>query len=406
MARSALSHSRTSAGLANLRGFTILIVLAFHSVLAYARFNPGTAHGFDDPPYNWRGFPIADSHRWFSFDLFCGWQDVYLMSLMFFLSGLFVWPSMTRKSLWGFARDRLLRLGLPYAFAVAILMPLAIYPVYLQTAVDPSVAAYWQHFLALPFWPNGPMWFLLELMGFNLVIVGVSALMPLLIPRLGQVSLALGQRPVRYFVIFLALSTLVYLPPALVFTPWKWFDTAWLPFQISRVLHYALYFVAGVGIGAGGLDRGLIAPDGSLQRRWALLLAAATISWIAWMGMTALTMNGDAPITLQIIADLAFVVACACGSFCFVAMCMHFAARQSRPLGVLADNAYSFYLVHYGFVVWLQYALLPAPLHAVLKGGIVSGGTLALSWIAVLILQRVPLGARLIGLSVREALTS
>jgi hypothetical protein len=36
---------------------------------------------------------MVDSHRWFGFDIFCAWQDVYLMALMFFLSALFARPS-------------------------------------------------------------------------------------------------------------------------------------------------------------------------------------------------------------------------------------------------------------------------------------------------------------------------
>ena len=109
------SGSRTSLALANLRGIVILIVLAFHAMLAYLNWIPVTGSGFDTPPYDWRAFPIIDSHRFFGFDLICAWQDVYLMSLMFFLSGLFVWPSLVRKKDWAFLRDRALRLGLPYA---------------------------------------------------------------------------------------------------------------------------------------------------------------------------------------------------------------------------------------------------------------------------------------------------
>ena len=122
--------SRSSLALDNLRAVVILIVLAFHSVLAYVEWTPATSAGFDDPPYAWRAFPIVDSHRWFGFDLFCAWQDVYLMSLLFLLSGLFVWPSLLRKRNWGFLRDRLLRLGLPFVFGVVFLVPLAIYPAY------------------------------------------------------------------------------------------------------------------------------------------------------------------------------------------------------------------------------------------------------------------------------------
>ncbi len=109
------SASATSLALANLRGIVIVIVLAFHSMLAYLEWIPVTGSGFDSPPYDWRSFPIIDNHRFFGFDLICAWQDVYLMALMFFLSGLFVWPSLMRKKDLAFLRDRVLRLGLPSA---------------------------------------------------------------------------------------------------------------------------------------------------------------------------------------------------------------------------------------------------------------------------------------------------
>src|SRR5215469_6971739 len=152
--------SRTSLALGNLRGGVILIVLGFHSVLAYLDFLPATARKFDTPPYEWEASPIIDSQRWLGFDLFCAWHDVYLMSLMYFLSGLFVWASLMRKGSWPFLLDRLRRLLLPLIPAVFILMPFALYPTYLATASEPSIAEYRQQFLALPFWPSGPQWFL------------------------------------------------------------------------------------------------------------------------------------------------------------------------------------------------------------------------------------------------------
>jgi len=105
--------------LGNLRGIVILIVLGFHSVLAYLDFLPAPARKFDTPPYEWEASPIIDSQRWLGFDIFCAWHDVYLMSLMYFLSGLFVWGSLTRKGARLFLSDRLLRLGLPLIPAVS-----------------------------------------------------------------------------------------------------------------------------------------------------------------------------------------------------------------------------------------------------------------------------------------------
>jgi glucans biosynthesis protein C len=124
-----LTH-RSSLALDNLRAFVILLVLSFHSVLAYLQFLPADPFPFGSPPYLWRAFPIVDSHRWLGFDLYCAWQDVFLMSLFFLLSGLFVWPSLCRRGTANFIHGRILRLGLPFVLVVAILMPPTLYPTY------------------------------------------------------------------------------------------------------------------------------------------------------------------------------------------------------------------------------------------------------------------------------------
>src|SRR6516165_12176849 len=105
-------------------------------MLAYLVFIPAGAADFGSPPYVWRAFAIADSRRFFGFDLICAWQDVYLMALMFFLSGLFVTQSLKRKGAWPYACDRLIRLGLPFVFGVLVLIPVATYRGYLVTAAE------------------------------------------------------------------------------------------------------------------------------------------------------------------------------------------------------------------------------------------------------------------------------
>ena len=100
-----------------------------------------------------------------------------------------------------------------------------------------------------------------------------------------------------------------------------------------------------------------------------------------WALPTSLMMDGrQAPLLVQTAAAFGFVLACAAGCFVLVALCLRFAAERARILDSLSANAYSMYLLHYVFVVWLQYALLPADLFAVGKAAMVFGGTLALSW--------------------------
>jgi len=87
-----------------------------------------------------------------------------------------------------------------------------------------------------------------------------------------------------------------------------------------------------------------------------------------------------APLIAKLAAGLGFVVACAAGCLCSLAMCLRFAHWRRRELDSLSANAYRMYLIHYTFAVWLQYALLGTPLFAIAKAAIVFSATLIMSW--------------------------
>lgn len=388
---------RSSLAIDNLRAVVILLVLAFHSVLAYLAFLPHHPFAFDHPPFLWRAFPIVDDQRWLGFDLFCAWLDVFLMSFFLLLSGLFAWPSLSRKGPRAFLADRMLRLGLPFAAVVLVLMPLAHYPVYLQSAADPSLADFWRHWRALPLWPSGPMWFLWILLVGDIVAAGLFQLMAghqAIVPRLSSYA---RRHPARFLAGMVLASALAYVPLALIFGPSDWAQRGPFSFQLSRPLHYAVYFFAGVAIGACGIERGLVAPDGPLGRCWRCWLIAAPLLFATWAGLTALTLPGPAPLTLQIAAAFGFVAACFASCFVVLALAVRFGRVRWRVLDSLKANAYGMYLVHYVFVVWLQSALLPASLPAIVKGAIVFGGTLLLSWSLSAALRRVPAVAQIVG---------
>jgi hypothetical protein len=60
----------------------------------------------------------------------------------------------------------------------------------------------------------------------------------------------------------------------------------------------------------------------------------------------------------------------------------------------LSANAYGIYLIHYVFVLWIQYLLLPASLPAVLKFTLTFIGALALSWIITALIRKIPLAGK------------
>ena len=150
----------------------------FHAMSAYIAFIPQHPFAFDAPPFLWRAFPIVDQQRWFGFDLFCAWLDVFLMSFFFCCRGCSSGRACRARGRRAFLQDRLLRLGLPFAAVVMLLMPLALYPTYLQSSGDhersPDTGGTW---LALPFWPSGPIWFLWLLVLWDVLAAGVYLLL-------------------------------------------------------------------------------------------------------------------------------------------------------------------------------------------------------------------------------------
>jgi peptidoglycan/LPS O-acetylase OafA/YrhL len=364
--------SKSSLALSNLRGFAIVMVVAFHSFIAYLGSQPEAQLPFDLPPYGWRANPIVDSERWFGFDLFCALQYVYLMQLLFFLSGLFVWPSLSRKGSARFLYDRFVRLGIPFVVGLYLLMPVSLYPVYRAGAVDPSWSAFWSHWIALPFWPNGPMWFLWLLLLFNIAAAALFWLAPRAGESLGRLVANGREQPGRPFIALVALSALAYLPLSAVFAPWEWMQFGPFAFQPSFAPQYVIYFFAGLGVGAFGLERGLLAEDGT-------------------------TLPG-----FKVAADLGFVLCAACACFALLGIFLRMTRRHRPMLDSLANNAYGIYFVHYLFVIWLQYFLLDAHLGAIAKGAIVFAGALALSWATTAAVCRIPLGARVMGRKRRE----
>ena len=126
-----------------LRGVIVALVVAHHSALAYHPFAPPLPATLVAQPRWWMAFPIVDSARWSFATILVGFNDIFFMSLMFFLSGLFFWQSLARKGSARFLRERLLRLGLPFVVAGALLAPLAYYPTWLEISQHHTTTAFW-----------------------------------------------------------------------------------------------------------------------------------------------------------------------------------------------------------------------------------------------------------------------
>jgi surface polysaccharide O-acyltransferase-like enzyme len=75
---------------------------------------------------------------------------------------------------------------------------------------------------------------------------------------------------------------------------------------------------------------------------------------------------------------------------------LRFARSPLRMLDAMRPFAYGVYLVHYIFIIWLQYAVYDPVWSPFLKFAIVFAGTLIGSWTTVILLKKIPLVARIL----------
>ena len=380
-----------------LRAFVTLLVLAHHSFLAYCSFTPPPPASLVSKPRWWEAFPVVDSAHWPGFDVVVGFNDIYFMSLMFFLSGLFVWKSLVRKGAGRFASDRWRRLGVPFFAAVAIVSPLAYAAAYAQGSAHPSMGGFVAQWLSLGEWPSGPAWFVWMLLVFDWIAAAMLWMWPRWGERLGRMASEADRHPGAYFWRVAGVCSVAYVPLAVTVGPASW--TGWNPWvlQSSRPFLYFTWFMAGAAVGAGGLGRGLLAPDGRLARQWWLwairaLGAFGVATAIAPMALSAHSF----PHVWAAVGGLAFVLSCAASCFCLLSLFTRFVKTRRRAFDSLTANAYGMYLVHYAFVAWLQYALLRIALPGIAKGVIVLAGAVMLSWAATAALRRIPAVGRAI----------
>ena len=95
-------------------------------------------------------------------------------------------------------------------------------------------------------------------------------------------------------------------------------------------------------------------------------------------------------------------------TFTVPAVFLRFARSSFWLLDAVRPSAYGIYLLHFIFLIWLQYIVYDPAFPAFVKFAIVFSGTLSMSWALTVLLRRIPIVARTIYCSVldRSAVTA
>ncbi|WP_369722734.1 acyltransferase [Bradyrhizobium sp. LLZ17] len=359
------------------RTFLTLVVLLHHAVIPYTYF------GHTDPT------------SWIGFDIVVLATDSFFMAMFFFLSGLFTWSGIARKAPSVFLRDRLLRLGLPFAIAAFTVIPLAYYAIALRENPELTFAAFWWKTVTVGPWPSGPIWFVWVLLAFDLTASLLYRVSAHLVDPGNRVSLAGFERPALFWLMLAVVTVSVYVPVLMYFGANKWFEFGPFSVQASRILLYFAYFFIGVSVGAANFDRGILSADGQLPKnRWLWVIATLVPYCLMW-GMIYVKReilgNPDVlPHWYQAIYGTYLALFSAAILLAILAFFLHQKSPAQNLLDRMQGDAYGMFLVHYPIALWLQYALFDYALPAIVKAAVVFVLTVILSWGLTAALRKIP----------------
>ncbi|WP_322518001.1 acyltransferase [Rhodopseudomonas palustris] len=360
------------------RTFLTILVLIHHSVIPYTHFGH------------------TDEKSWIGFDCVVLATDSFFMAMFFMLSGLFLWPSLDHRPKMGtFARDRLIRLGIPFAIAAVTVIPIAYYALALQQNPDTRFTEFWWNMITVGPWPSGPLWFLWVLLIFSVVGGTAYRISRRTLDPLNRLA-ALGfARPGLYIVAVFAITAVLYVPARVYFGPNQWFEFGPFSVQASRVLLYAAYFFIGAGIGACHPERGVLSAGGRLAQQWHIWALLALVPYAAMWGFIGIKRGildnpPDLPAWYEAGYGLAFTAFSVTVIFAILAYFLRFKRAGWSILDPLQHDAYGIFLVHYAWMLWLQYALFNVDLPAIAKAAIVFTLGLLLSWATTAGLRKIP----------------
>lgn len=380
-----------------LRAFVTLLVVAHHAALAYPTF----AH-FNPTHYIWSTAPIVDDSRWAGMDTFIGFNDLFFMPLMFFISGLFVYRGLRKKGPKPYLADRFVRLGVPFIIAEVLLIPIAYLPSFYEVTGSTRFLPFVTDYIINQQWPVGPPWFIWLLLAFDGVAVVFFRSRPAVFPAVGRWLANLSKHPVRFGATIYGLVALSLIPLSLWVGQYTWVGN-WGPFdfQLNRLFFYLFFFLLGGCLGATDWQNYLFKEDKLLGKSWGFWLGLSVagyglVVFESGFGAAQVKQGTMTPTEGAFLYDLVFVASClasmsACLSF--------FKQKIHRPRNFwnsLSANAYGIYVVHYGFVTWLQFALLSVDWPVPAKFVFVFLGAISLSWLSSYLARRNSLVAQVL----------
>lgn len=341
-----------------LRVLAFGLLILFHVGMLYVagwEFHLKSEHAA-----SWLQYPMLFLNRW-------------RMELLFLVSGLAVTFMRRRDGLLALAWKRSVRLLVPLAFGMAVVIPIEPYVEGLsRRLVEPGFGRFLWHYWTLRPWPEGAftgsrygvtwnhLWYLPYLWLFTLLLV---ALLPVLESRLGR---CLRDRCRRLRGASLLMYPIVPLFACGALLSWRYPETHALLGDWYALALYGTMFLYGWMLGS---DAGLWAELTRLRRRtlWLALVLFAGYLLVPGAGSRpgvhlARVLLRDAYLWIAVCAVLGWSHACL--------------DRPFRWLAYAREAVYPWYVLHQSVLLVVAWRVLPLGLGPVAEPTVILAGTI------------------------------
>jgi glucan biosynthesis protein C len=288
---------------------------------------------------------------------------IFRMSLFFAIAGFFSHLLLARLGAWGFVKNRLRRIALPFVVSLVLCIPVIVMCYFWaqsQLGIKGVPA------LAPPI-PNPQpppwlhLWFLYLLLQFHAVALIIRATVSMVDARGRAASLL--ERWLGAAVAYRVAPVVLSLAPAVVlyYTPW------WIPWQglpspiMGLVPNFPGFLAYGIAFGFGWFLHRQTAWLQQLCRDWSIYLgAAAALSAVAMLlvGANPQLVVPDMPPAQRAAFSMTYNVAGWCWIFGLIGAAIRFLDRPSPRWRYLADASFFVYIAHlpvsYTLSTWMM----------------------------------------------------
>ncbi|QPF91017.1 acyltransferase family protein [Bradyrhizobium commune] len=332
----------------NIRWSMIILVLSMHAVDTYSPF--GNWYYVDRQA---TGFGTA-----LSFGIYQSFLQAFFMAVLFFIAGYFAAASFDRKGFAAFARDRLIRLGLPTLLYMLVIGPLTQYFLS-KTWGKGGFGHQWLTHLQDGEWlsETGPMWFCAALLLFSLAygLVRLSGWREWAVtPRGTAIVLFIIAMAVATFAVRLAVHA----------------DASVLNVHPGDFPQYVLMFTAGAFGYRGNWMAELAERSCS---RWGLCALALSVPLFAALVLFGGGLSGDTTLYAGgfnlVSAGRCLWEALVCVGMGLVMLAIYrrYFDAQGPVAKWLSDNAFGVYLIHPPILIGFALLLHMLPMGAIAK---------------------------------------